>query len=667
MIYYETNGVVLIHTEEKILICLSGAPSNARVIRAGAELARSPGAKMLALFVEPSDFRRTAVETQERLYDNIRLAESLGAQVTTLFGEDAATQIAEYARISGATKIVLGKSPSRGNLFARDDIMKRLSELAPDIDIYIIPDKAVAAKKRGFADFSGEQLNIADIGKAALVLLLCTLIGALFARLEFSTANVILAYTIGVLAIAMLTGGRIVSLVSSVFAVMLFNFFFVEPYYSFFADPSQLTTFAVMLVAAFIISSLTTRVKRQAAKSARSAYRTQILLETSQKLQKAENETAIHTLIASQLGKLLERSIAVYPVKNGNVQEPVLYSAGGGSPSPLPDNFMEDERFFHRQKEPKPGHALAGSAPEDLIFPVRGTGDAPLAMVCIAAKPGRPLSAFVKSLMTAMLDETGIILENLSNILAKREAEEQVRYEELRSNLLNSISHDLRTPLTGISGNAALLMNGSLDEPKKRELSSQIYDDSLWLISLVENLLSMTKINGGKAILKTQPELLSEVFEEALRHIDPNSAKHCITAFLPDELLMAEMDAQLIVQVMINLINNAVKYTPEGSAICISAVTDGQEALLSVTDDGPGIPEDSKEKIFDLFYTADNQRGDRRRGIGLGLALCRSIVEAHGSELTVQNVQPHGCRFSFRLPIVEVTINEQSQNPCGGR
>lgn len=661
MIYYGTNGVVLIKNEEKILICLSGAPSNARVIRAGAELARAPGAKLLALFVEPSDFRRTAAESQERLYDNIRLAESLGAQVTTLFGEDAATQIAEYARISGATKIVLGKSPAKRNLFARDDIMKRLSELAPDIDIYIIPDKTAAVKKRSFADFSGEHFRPADLGRAALVLLLCTLIGALFAKLDFSTANVILAYTIGVLAIAMLTGGRIVSLVSSVFAVMLFNFFFVAPYYSLRADPSQLATFAVMLVAAFIISSLTTRVKSQAAKSARSAYRTQILLETSQKLQKAEDENAILTLLSSQLGKLLERSITVYPVKDGKVQQPILYSAGGGSPAPLPENYLEDERASHHRKERKPGHFLSReSSSEELVFPVRGTGETPLAMVCIAAKPGRPLSNFVKSLMTAMLDETGIILENLNNILAKREAEEQVRYEELRSSLLNSISHDLRTPLTGISGNAALLMNGSLDEEKKRELSSHIYDDSLWLISLVENLLSMTKISGGKTILKTQPELVSEVFDEALRHIDPNGARHSITSHVSDEFLMAEMDAQLIVQVMINLINNAVKYTPEGSAICISACTDGQEAVLSVTDNGPGIPAETKEKIFDLFYTADNQRGDRRRGIGLGLALCRSIVEAHGSVLTVQDVQPHGSEFSFRLPIVEVNINEQS-------
>ena len=243
---------------------------------------------------------------------------------------------------------------------------------------------------------------------------------------------------------------------------------------------------------------------------------------------------------------------------------------------------------------------------------------------------------------------------------AKQQIEELAHQETLRANLLRAISHDLRTPLTSISGNAGILMeNGAvLDEEKRRYLYRSIYDDSMWLINLVENLLSLTRMGNGSVSLNIRPELLDEVFHEALSHLDRNAEQHHISVELEDDLLMADMDARLIVQVVINLVNNAIKYTPAGSHISLSAVRAGPFVQVEVSDDGPGIADSAKQKIFDMFYTADNSRGDGRRGLGLGLSLCRSIITAHGGEISVQDHQPHGSVFRFTLRASEVKMYE---------
>ncbi len=236
----------------------------------------------------------------------------------------------------------------------------------------------------------------------------------------------------------------------------------------------------------------------------------------------------------------------------------------------------------------------------------------------------------------------------------------QMQQEQLRANLLRTISHDLRTPLTSISGNAGILMRNSevLSKEQKKGIYVDIYDDSMWLISLVENLLSITRIENGKIRLNLQPELLEDIIAEALRHINRNSAEHKIETVLDDELLMAKMDSRLMIQVVINIVNNAIKYTQPGSHITITAKRDGKSVRVEIADDGPGIPDEAKSKLFDMFYTAGNPRGDDRRGLGLGLYLCRSILHAHGGSIYVRDNVPKGTVFGFTLEAAEVNVHE---------
>ena len=232
--------------------------------------------------------------------------------------------------------------------------------------------------------------------------------------------------------------------------------------------------------------------------------------------------------------------------------------------------------------------------------------------------------------------------------------------EQLRANLLRSISHDLRTPLTSISGNASNLRSNydKLDNDTRMQIFTDIYDDSQWLISLVEKLLSVTRIEEGRMNLVLSIQLIDEVIEEALRHINRKSSEHHISVEYKNDLLLAKIDASLIIQVIINIVDNAIKYTPEGSEIKITAQKKENKIFISISDDGDGIPDDIKPKVFEMFYSGANQIADSRRSLGLGLFLCKAIITAHGGSISLSDNSPSGSIFTFTLPAGEVTFHE---------
>lgn len=256
-----------------------------------------------------------------------------------------------------------------------------------------------------------------------------------------------------------------------------------------------------------------------------------------------------------------------------------------------------------------------------------------------------------------------IVFALLANYLVSRlrrsarqftEASLIAQREQLRANMLRSVSHDLRTPLTSIIGNAEMLLDeeAHLEEDSRRQLVEDIRDDATWLRTMVENLLAVTRIEDGNIPLDLGIELVDDVIEEAMRHISRDAQGHQILVEPAKELLLAKMDPQVIVQVIVNLVDNAIAHTQLGSTITISSMREGRMAAISVADDGPGITEEDKRHIFELFYTGGD--ADSARGTGIGLALCKSVVEAHGGTIRVEDVVPRGSRFVFTLPAEEV-------------
>ncbi|MBR2854157.1 MAG: sensor histidine kinase KdpD [Clostridia bacterium] len=649
---------------ERILVCVSASPTSSDVIRRAAKLSKSTGAELIALYVEDSESQDDAQE--KTVHGHLNMAERLGAVITTVYGNDPATAIAQYARVSGITKIVLGKSPGKRSFFAREEtLMSRLNELAPDVEIIIVPNH-LQEDARHFSlrrKLLKEQFTMGDLVRTVLILVLCTGVGFLFSAIGLAITNVVLIYILGVMAVALFTTGYIYSLLSSLLSVLIFNFFFTEPYYSLQSSPDYFATFAVMFAVAILSSSLTSRIKTQSIQTANKAYQTEVLLSTSQLLQKAEDKEAILNVMLQQLCRLLEHSVLYYGRTDGILAEqPVLHEIESDHGFSQVDFPAERDVVEWVGRNGKHAGRSTRKWPQArcLYMAIRGENRV-WAVVGIRADNSPSIDEYRKNLMISILDECALALEKDHMTREKQRIEENARQEALRANLLRAISHDLRTPLTSISGNAAILLEdlGDLDDSRKKALYASIYDDAIWLNGLMENLLTITRTENETVKLNLQSEMVSDAIEEALRHLDRNAARRRIVVTLEDDLLMARMDSALIVQVLINLINNAVKYTPENAGITIGAKPEGNMVVLWVEDEGPGIPEGDEEKVFELFYTGVKRSPDSRRGIGLGLALCRSIVQAHGGEIKVSNIQPHGARFEFTLPIAEVEEYEQ--------
>ena len=605
--------------EEHILVGLSSAPSNARIIRTAATMAAAFGCDFTALFVRTPNHDAMSDADKERLRSNTKLAEELGATVETVFGDDVSYQIVEYARLSGVTKIVVGRSAAaRKHPWSKPTLTEKLTAIAPNLDIHIIPDASVDGSYRPKKTRQKFPIktHLRDLGITAGILLLATLLCYGFSRLGFTEANIITVYLLAVLLTSMLTSTRSSYVLSAVGSVLVFNFFFTSPRFSFKVyEQGYPVTFLIMLIAALIVGTLTDRMKGHTKQSAQAAYRTNLLLETNQLLQRAQTDEDILQAARTQVFKLLGREATVLP------------------------------------------GVIASTKANKLAYPIK-VQDRIYGTVIIEGS--EPLEAFENSVLLSILGECALALESRRNAQEMEAAKLQAENEKLRANLLRSISHDLRTPLTAISGNASILLSDSenLDADARKQMYEDIYDDSAWLTNLVENLLAVTKIEEGRMKMKTEPQLVEEIVSEAMQHISRKKSEHIITVNHEDDLLLARCDAQLIVQVIINLVDNAIKYTPSGSHIAVTSKCENGMAAISVADNGPGIPDDDKEQVFQMFYTGSTAVADSRRSLGLGLSLCKSIVAAHGGEITVTDNQPTGTIFTFTIPTGEVALHE---------
>lgn len=654
------------YTEEHILICLSSSPSNTKVIRTAARMAFAFHGLFTALFVETSNTKELSGENKKILEKNLKLAEQLGAKIATVYGDDVANQISQYAKISGVSKIVIGRSNNKKSWFGnKKTLVDKLTEFAPNIDIYIIPDNLKAYKKNTnekLKKFNLPRFNLIDIIKTAIILGITTVMGLIFYKLGYSEANIINIYVLGVLITSIMTTGKSCGILMSILGVVAFNFLFTYPRFTLEAyDKSYSITFLIMFVSSIISSKLATRVKMEAKQSAEKAYRTEVLLETSQKLQMAKNKEEIFNKILVQIEKLLDKTVILYPAHSDTLLEPIVFKKNRTSNTS--ELISDDERavaqwvFKNKKHAGATTNTLPGS--KCLYLAIRNH-EKSFAVVAIPIEKDETLDSFKENLLIAILAESALSLEKEYINETKNEIYMKAEQEKLRANLLRAISHDLRTPLTSISGNAGILMGNSkiLDENKKQRLYTDIYDDSMWLINLVENLLSVTRIENGTMSIKLQPELIDEVIQESLQHINRESLNYNIEVEIEDELLMAKMDSGLIIQVIINIVNNAIKYTPKGSSIKIFSKKQGENVVIEISDNGSGIEDEMKGRLFDMFFTLNSNNADGRRGLGLGLSLCKSIINAHGGEIYVRDNEPKGTIFGFTLQCEEVMYSE---------
>jgi len=645
--------------DEHILVGLSSSPSNEKIIITAYKMAKAFNGTLTAIYVQTEDLNAMDEVDKERLQNNISIAEKLGAKIITITGENVPFQISEYARLSNVTKIVVGKSSSnKRSLIKRQSLVDQLMSLVTNIEMYIIPDSNVQYKESKVLLKRKTIIpSFKDILFTIMLLVVETLIGYLFMKIGFTESNIIMVYIVGVLVTAILTNSQICWIASSVLSVILFNFMFTFPHFSLVAyGEGYPITFAVMLIVSLITGSISNKMKSQVKKSTETAYRTKILFDANQLIQNAKNDEEIIGVTISQIKKLLDKETFVYLSKNKKYYTKVLESL---------EEIKDLEEVNNEtiqlvlNKNTKAGYGTEYYKNDNFAY-IPLSGNKNMFGVVVIKLKQNPIEPFENSILLSIIGECSLAIENYYNLKEKELNEILAKNEQVRANLLRAISHDLRTPLTSIMGNSdnLLLNNKILDEDIKIQMYSEIYEDSLWLINLVENILSITKLENGKIKLNYTTELVDDIIDEALKHINKNKIKHSIIVKRFKDLLLVNVDVRLIIQVFINLIDNAIKYTPEGSTIIISVTKNESKAIINVIDNGPGIKDKDKDRIFEIFYIGDNIIVDGRKSLGLGLSLCKSIINAHGCEIKVSDNKPTGTIFTFDLPIKEVTIHE---------
>lgn len=500
-----------------------------------------------------------------------------------------------------------------------------------------------------------QKMNVNSLGKVVAILLGEAAIGYAFDTIGLSEIHIFTIYVLGIVVTALVTASQVWSILS-VCGIFVFNYFFAYPLFSFDAyHIGYPFTFIILLIAALMVATLAKRNEQRAKKIAQFAYHSQVLLETEQQLQRARCQQEIIEVTAKRLMKILERNIVVFVEKDGCLGTPQIFLTESQKALSFELNPMELETALWVYQNSK----SAGAFTEVFSF-IKGTympihtEERNYGVIGIDFGGKQLLS----SEANVVIGECALAFEREYYNRAREKAAVQAKNEKLRSDLLRSISHDLRTPLTTISGNAALLSNQGkvLTEEKRKALSNDIWKDATDLISMVENLLAITKLGEVEKNIKIAPELLEDILLDAFNSAKKRHPSHQFDLILPEEVHVVNCNAQLMMQVMGNLLGNAVKYSKEGTKITIRMKQEQENAVVEVEDEGEGVPEQQKEQIFQMFYTTSGKVSDRNRGFGIGLALCKTIITAHGGKIWVSDAKPHGAVFTFTLKKARETV-----------
>ena len=631
---------------ETIMVCVNMKSRGPRLIRAARQMAADLHAKWIAVYVQIPRHLRLPQTERARLVQTLRLAEQLGAETVMLTGENVAQEILSYARSRNATKILVGK-PVRPvwKEWIFGSVVSDLVHRSGEIDIYVIAGEAGEGQpliRRSLRSTSDMRVY----GYASLGVLGATSVAWLMFP-YFAAANLIMVYLIAVIVIA-IRWGRGPSVLASILSVAAFDFFFVPPYFSFaVTDVEYLLTFGVMLVVALITGNLAVRIRQQAELARDRAHRTGVLYSMSRDLATHRGTGMLAQLAAKHLRDVFDAQIAVFladadkkvQLKRGELLFFELEPKESG---------VAQWVYDHNERAGLGTDTLPGASA--LYVPlVCSTG--PIGVVALRPKNAALLlDPEQLHLLESLMSQVALAIERARLSDEAQQAHVRAETERMRNAILSSVSHDLRTPLATITGAASSLAaeRGEFAPVARRELAQSIYREAERLDRLLKNLLDMMRIEAGVVQLKKEWHSVDEVAGAALAGLDGRLHDHAVNTSFPADLPLVLVDGVLLEQVVINLIENAVKYAPARTMIELAASATDREIVVEVADRGPGIPVGEESRIFDKFYRA---KPAREGGVGLGLTICRGIVEAHGGRIWVENRSGGGALFRFSIPL----------------
>ncbi len=648
---------------ERVMVCIGPGPENEKLIRVGKRMADYLHAEWVVVYIETPKLLRLPEKQREVVARMLRLAETLGAEPVTLSG---ATHFSEdvlaYAHARNVSRIVMGKPHRSGwQRWIFGSVVDAIVAGSGVIDVNIVstsaddmrPHFSLSAFVGGYfglrrpaSEFPSGKPRARGYLAGLAVVAACTIIAA-FMHSRFELANIIMVYLLGVVVVAV-RYGRGPSVLAAVLGVASFDFFFVKPYFTFAVSDTQfLITFAVMLVVGLVISNLTASVRLQARVAAYRERRTAALYAMSRELAATRGEQNLLEVAVRHVAEVFgAKSVVLLPDAHGRIHYPV------SAPKPYSlhhaDLGVAQWVHDHSQMAGRGTDTLPGT--EGIYLPLHGAAGALGVLALMPKELRRVLLPEQRRLLETFAGQVVLALERIN--LSKRAAAAQVETEteRLRNSLLSAISHDLRTPLAAIVGASSSLLaeDVQLSMEAKRDLSRDILESAQRMSELVNNVLDMARLQAGAVKLNRQWYPLEEVVGSVLTRLQERLKQHSVVVNLPLNLPWLYIDGGLMEQVLANLLENAVKYTPTGTPIEINASVADNMVTVEVADRGPGLPPGSEELVFEKFHRA--QLEGPQGGVGLGLTICRAIIEVHGGKIWAENRSGGGAVFKFSLP-----------------
>lgn len=654
---------------ERILVAVSPAPSSDKIVRAAKRMAAGLHADLLAVYVETPRTAHLAPVDRDRVTQTLRLAQSLGAETLTITGENAAAELISLARARNVCKIVVGKTGrSRVREAIFGSFVHNLIALSGDIDVYVIRGDAdtLPSESRRYGLLagrmgarSGRRSNPVQYVGALGLVIACTLLGlALLGRLEL--ANTAMLY-LAVVVVAAVWLGRGPSVLAAVLGVAAFDFFFVPPRNTFaVSDVQYLLTFAVMLAVGLLIANLTTRLRSLADAARDRERRTSLLYAMSRELAAARDQREVATVAVRHAHDTFDADAALLvPIADRPAEMEVI--AAAGSPDWLDESGGRERgvarwALDHAKPAGRGTPALPGSAGR---YQPLVASQGKIGVLAIRLPDASMLDTGPKGLLLdTFVNQISLALERVALIEGQQTARVEAESERLRSALLSSVSHDLRTPLATIAGAATALQSGgggALNDSARAEMVDSIVKEAEHLNDLIANLMFATRLEAGSVELRREWTSVEEIIGAGLSRLRESLRGRPFQTRIPADLPLVRVDNALLPQVIHNLVDNALRYTPPGTPIDVSAWTTDSNIVVRVADQGPGLTDDERSKVFLRFYRGRAARPTgKRSGIGLGLTICEGIIRAHGGRVWAEPNSPrppHGVAFMFSLPI----------------
>ncbi|HZF33706.1 MAG TPA: sensor histidine kinase KdpD [Candidatus Angelobacter sp.] len=637
---------------ERLLVCISEQPGATQLVRYGKRVADRLHGPWTALYVETPRHQTLSETERDRVAEVLRLAEKLGADTLTIPGQRIADDLLTYAREHNATQIIIGKSTrSRWFEMLHGSVVHDLLRKAGNISVHVIAAAGEAAPAKPAKTSAGME-SIDPIAYAISTAFVAAALGVALLISQFvDLDNISLVFLAAVLASAVRYGAG-PSVFAALLSVLCYNFFFIPPLYTFtIADPANVVALFFFMIVALLTSSLTARTRTQALIAKKQARTTGELYSFSKKLAGIAKLDDLLWATAHQIASMLKVEVVLLTPDDGAI----AVRAGFPPEDQLDDADLAAAKWCwdHNQPAGRGADTLPGA--KRLFLPLR-TGRGAVGVLGINRKtPGPLFTPDERRLLDALSDQAAVAIERTRLAEDIDEARVLAETERLRSSLLTSVSHDLRTPLASIIGTITSLRSfGKLyDDRTRDEMLATAQDEGERLNRFVANLLDMTRLDSGAIELRREMIDLSDLVGSALQRCGKILIHHRVSVDLAPDLPMFPLDFLLMEQVLVNLLDNAAKYAPAGSAIEVAGRREGAEVVIEVRDEGPGIPPSDLDRIFDKFYRVHS--GDRQRaGTGLGLAICRGFVAAHGGTIAAANRSDrHGAVFTIRIPIDE--------------